>query len=634
MGGEWKVGRFVVEHNHDMVAVDQRHLLRSSRNISHAQKSTLEAMVNVGISVANVVAYMENDAQWSHNLSFIRKDVYDHIGRIKKHTKVENGDASALLHHFINKANKESHFYWNVQLDDDNRVMNFFFRDSRCLVDYEYFGDVMSVDTTYQTNRYNLICTPFVGINHHKQNVMFGLAFMSDETESSFEWLFRTFLESMNGKQPETIFTDQCQAMMNAIETVFPYSHHRLCQWHINQNAPSHLGSLNGDTRFKILWNKCMSHCESEEEFEDTWRIMIEEYNLNGHKWLNNMYALRYKWATAFSNHRFSFGLLATSRSEVTNAVLKRLGNNAISLYDFVLNYEKIIKGWRDKEKAEDTRCHHTTTPMMLKNNPLLKFAADFYTHTVYKLFELEPINSLNMRFIQMPSDFSVFSMEFKVKSHDENSRVRQVLFNKEILEVKCTCKKFETVGILCKHILMIFSFLNLNYLPKPYLKECWMKKCRNRIHQNFVLDGSGVRIGSVCESEMVFVNHIMISTHALSMRCKVHDIARNKLTEILNDAREQIDDLFEKLKLEDPKICDNWVHEDNNLLDDMLVCNPPQVKSREITNKNIQRHWDDKSKKKKGKGKADRSRKQYKLVSTWSNEYILISGNDADNTR
>ncbi|KAG8381435.1 hypothetical protein BUALT_Bualt06G0121700 [Buddleja alternifolia] len=67
--------------------------------------------------------------------------------------------------------------------------------------------------------------------NHEmKQNVMFGLAFMSDEIESSFEWLFRTFLKSMGGKQPETIFTDQCQAMMNVIDIVFPCAHHRLCQ--------------------------------------------------------------------------------------------------------------------------------------------------------------------------------------------------------------------------------------------------------------------------------------------------------------------------------------------------------------------------------------------------------------------
>lgn len=54
------------------------------------------------------------------------------------------------------------------------------------------------------------------------------------------------------------------------------------------------------------------------------------------------MYAL--KWATAFNNHRFSARLLATSRSEVTNAVLKKLGNSAISLYYFVLNNEKSKK--------------------------------------------------------------------------------------------------------------------------------------------------------------------------------------------------------------------------------------------------------------------------------------------------
>ncbi|XP_073016709.1 protein FAR1-RELATED SEQUENCE 5-like [Primulina eburnea] len=607
-GGEWTVGRFVMEHNHEMLAADQRHLLRSSRNISYAQKSILESMVNSGITVSNAVSYMINEAQGPQNLSFIRKDGYDYLGRIKKQTKVENGDASALLHHFINKANKESNFYWNVQLDDDNRVMNFFLRDSRCEVDYVFFGDILSVDTTYRTNRYNLICAPFVGINQHRQNVLFGLAFMSDATESSFEWLFKTFLDSMNGKQPETIFTDQCQAMMNAIETIFPHSHHRLCQWHINQNAPSHLGSLNGDSSFKRLWNKCMTHYESEEEFESTWSIMIDKYNLSGHKWLNGMYTLRYKWATAFSNHKFSAGLLAISRSEVTNAVLKRSSNSAISLYDFVVNYEKIQQSWREKEKAEDTRCHHKNAPTMLKNNPMLNSAADVYTLTVYKLFELEFINSLNMQFIEMPLDFSAVILYFKVKSHDENSRVRHVLFNKESTEVKCSCQKFESMGILCKHILMVFNFMNVNYISKPYLKKRWMKNAKNRV---LVDDFCQEESGSGHESEMVFVNQLMISTYNLTMRCKSNGDARKKLTEIVEGAREQIDEFFEKLKLDD-----NGIQEEN-MVDEMVVRNPPQVKSRGITNKNIQRHWDDKSKKRKGKGKVDSS--TFKHCSRWS---------------
>lgn len=46
-----------------MLGPSQRHLLRSSRNISHAKSLTLEAKVNAGISVVNVVSYMENEAQ-------------------------------------------------------------------------------------------------------------------------------------------------------------------------------------------------------------------------------------------------------------------------------------------------------------------------------------------------------------------------------------------------------------------------------------------------------------------------------------------------------------------------------------------------------------------------------------------
>ncbi|CAA0820759.1 Protein FAR1-RELATED SEQUENCE 5 [Striga hermonthica] len=432
------------------VRKDQTHLLRSARNISHAKQSTVEAMVNAGISVSSVVSYMENEAHGSENLKFSQKDACDdHIGRLMKHTKIENGDANALLQHFISKANKESFFYWNVQLNDDGRLMNLFFRDNRCAVDYEYFGDVLSIDTTYRTIKYDLICAPFFGINHHRNNVLFGLAFMSDETQSSFEWLFTTFLESMNGKQPQIIISDQCEAMMNAIETVFSNSHHRLCRWHINQNAPSHFRNLNGNSSFQALWCKCMSHCESEEEFENTWKFMIDSYNLHDHKWLNDMYKLRRKWAIAFSNKLFSAGLLDTSISENAHKVLKHAGSKNSSLYEFVMNYEKILNQWRREEKVEDTRCRHGKLSEILKNPPLLNHAANMYTVAIYGLFEIELVNSLNCKFDGYPIGNGGASPQLRVqvKSHGDSLRIRHVLMNTLTNETSCSCHKFETMG-------------------------------------------------------------------------------------------------------------------------------------------------------------------------------------------
>lgn len=117
-------------------------------------------------------------------------------------------------------------------------------------------------------------------------------------------------------------------------------------------------------------------------------------------------------------------------------------------------------------------------------------------------------------------------------------------------------------MGIPCKHILMIFNFLNVNFIPKSYLSKRWMKNARNRICDDFFVDETG----SGCESDIVFVNQIMRSTYALSMQCKVHENARKSLSRILDGAREQIDDLFENIKLEEPKVYNEEISKPNNM--------------------------------------------------------------------
>jgi hypothetical protein len=56
-----------------------------------------------------------------------------------------------------------------------------------------------------------------------------------------FRWLFETFLKAHNGKQPETIFTDQNSAMEKVVKEVFIEAWHGLCSFYIMQNAVKHL---------------------------------------------------------------------------------------------------------------------------------------------------------------------------------------------------------------------------------------------------------------------------------------------------------------------------------------------------------------------------------------------------------
>ena len=68
--------------------------------------------------------------------------------------------------------------------------------------------DCISFDTTYLTNMYNMPFAPFVGINKHGQSFMLGCGFLRQELATSFDWLFKAFLDAMRGKAPLNMITD------------------------------------------------------------------------------------------------------------------------------------------------------------------------------------------------------------------------------------------------------------------------------------------------------------------------------------------------------------------------------------------------------------------------------------------
>jgi len=100
------------------------------------------------------------------------------------------------------------------------------------------FGDVISFDTTYLTNKYDMPFAPFVGVNHHGHSILLGCGLLSVEDASTFTCLFQCWLRCMGNKAPDGIITDQCKAMKNAIVVVFPNTKHCWCLWHIMKKVP------------------------------------------------------------------------------------------------------------------------------------------------------------------------------------------------------------------------------------------------------------------------------------------------------------------------------------------------------------------------------------------------------------
>jgi zinc finger SWIM domain-containing protein 3 len=155
------------------------------------------------------------------------------------------------------------------------------------VADYEVFGDVICFDTTYRKLNDGRPFGLLVGVNNHKRTTIFGVALLYDETAESLVWLFRTFLAAMSGKKPQTILSDEDAEMAKAIKKVLPESHHRICVWHMNQNACKHLfGVVEEYKKFNTNFQNCIYDQEEEKDFLNAWNNLLDKYDLRENKWL------------------------------------------------------------------------------------------------------------------------------------------------------------------------------------------------------------------------------------------------------------------------------------------------------------------------------------------------------------
>ncbi|XVF57931.1 hypothetical protein PTKIN_Ptkin07bG0022000 [Pterospermum kingtungense] len=533
---QWTVNRLISEHNHELATPSKRYLLKPARSLSGAKANVIDSMVSAGIRPTYVYSYMSNEVDGVENTGFTKRDCYNYVNR-QKMLMIEAGDGQSLLNHFKVRATEDPMFFYTVQVDQENRVTNFFWRDSKSRIDYDYFGDVVVFDTTYRTNRYNLVCAPFVGINNHRQTIMFGCAFLLDETTASFTWLFRSFLQSMGDQSPKTIMTDQDHAISKAIEEVFPDSCHRLCLWHISKNAPSHLGSLNTNPEFHVLFHKCMQGCESKIEFEETWTKMINDHNLQDHKWLKGLHKCREKWSTAFSIDIFSSEIKSSQRAEVTNNVLHGISKATTSLTEFICEFENLMAKWRSSEAEKDFQCNNGSVKCAIKNCGILIHASKVYTHEIYKRFEKEFLDGIALTWREVALNDTVHT--FEVMMEENSSRIHTVQFNTSTLEIQCSCKKFEFLGYLCSHALRILSVKNVKKLSEQYILKRWTKNAKKKVYG----DNVGLLLQQCnAETETVFRNRMMRFAYDFIIKSQKNEKTRQLCQKVLYEGDLEVD--------------------------------------------------------------------------------------------
>ncbi|XP_058752672.1 protein FAR1-RELATED SEQUENCE 5-like [Vicia villosa] len=454
------IHEFIEDHNHSLQQPETTHMLASHIKITEVKAYEIDLAYNSGLRQKSTFQLMCTQEGHSSNLGYTRLDIKNYLNARRQRSMVY-GDAGCLSQYFQRQLLENPSFFHAYQMDVEEQITNVFWCDANMVLDYGYFGDVVSLDTTYCTNHAN---RPL--------------------TIESFKWLFDTFLQAHSNKKPKTIFTDQYQAMARALAEVMPETHHGLCTWHLLQNEIKHLGNLmKGGSFFLRDFKKCMFEFDLEAYFEIAWADLVNNYNLHENNWIKSVYTIKRKWASCYMKKAFTLGMRSTQVNESLNAHFKSCMKPNVDIMQFFKHVERVVEEKRGNELSCDYESSHKLARLKYEMSPIILQMAKVHTHTVFEFFQNEFKLLLTLSISKRNESPSLSEYVITMVNHEGSWKVS---FDRTSISITCSCRKFETFGILCSHALKVFEVNDVKAIPVRYILRRWTREARCGIVQDF----------------------------------------------------------------------------------------------------------------------------------------------------
>lgn len=487
--GKWAVSKLVKEHNHELVPPDKVHCLRSHRHVSGPARSLIDTLQAAGMGPSGVMSVLIKESGGINNVGFTKVDCQNYMSSSRQRTL---GGGGQLVFDYLKRMQDEDPgFFCSIQGDFENSTGNIFWADANSRLNYRYFGDTVTFDTTYRTNRYRVPFAPFTGWNHHGQPVLFGCALLLNESESSFVWLFQTWLAAMSGRHPISITTDQDRIIRAAVVQVFSGTRHRFCKWNVFREAQEKLSDVyHLHPSFEAEFLRCINMTETIDDFESCWESLLQRYNLVENEWLQSMYNVRQQWVPVYLRDTFFGEMSITQGNDNINSYFDGYINASTNVHVLIKQYEKAIATRYEKEVKADYITMNTT-PVLKTPSPMEKQAAKLYTKIIFMKFQEELVETL--AYPATIVDDRRSEIIYRVAKFGEDNKAHFVKFNVFEKKASCSCQMFEFSGIICRHILAVFRVTNVLTLPPHYILKRWTRNAKS----GFLLDGHALGLPS-----------------------------------------------------------------------------------------------------------------------------------------
>ncbi|GJW53920.1 FAR1-related sequence 9-like protein [Tanacetum coccineum] len=229
VSGRYKLDQFYPKHNHMLIPKEYKHFTKKQRKMTQAEKMfVVKAATNkIGATRAhNLLSSMKGGYEYVHGTT---DDFKNHQRDVN--VFIGESDAQMLINKMENRKTYVPNFTFQYRVEN-SELVSMFWADEVAKCNYKEFGDIVSFDATFNSNKYNMKFVPFIGIDNHGKCVTLGSGMLLHEDIKSYTWLLTAFMTAFL-KEPTMIVTDQDGAMKRAIEAVFTKSKHRLCMYNM-----------------------------------------------------------------------------------------------------------------------------------------------------------------------------------------------------------------------------------------------------------------------------------------------------------------------------------------------------------------------------------------------------------------
>ncbi|XP_074303196.1 protein FAR1-RELATED SEQUENCE 4-like [Silene latifolia] len=119
---------------------------------------------------------------------------------------------------------------------------------------------------------------------------------------------------------------------------------------------------------------------------------------------------------------------------------------------------------------ANDKNCYPKLTTLLL----LEKQASEFYTIVIFYIFQVEvQVACYTCGHLPSPNTTGSDNDHISIIDREKDKEYKVDLSDNKF---SCSCKMFERIGILCRHVLWVLKDRVFDYIPKEYLALRWSK--------------------------------------------------------------------------------------------------------------------------------------------------------------